>query len=556
MLMSLSIRNVALIKRLEISFASGLSVLTGETGAGKSILLDALGLALGARSESNLLRRGSDHASVVAEFSTQPHNATVRLLKEQNLEHDEIILLRLVLGVNGRTRAFVNDQPVSVSFLRRVGESLVEIQGQFGERDLIAQKTHQNILDNFGNYQSEFEATKASFMSLKNANKELSEAEDTVRKANQDAEYIRHATNELVTLNPIQGEDADLIKRRQILMNAEKMTLAINEAFAVLEGENGAENSLRKALVSLERVAKTTGDLLVTATTIIERALIDTEEAIISLRDTASTIELDSRCLEEIEDRLHALRDIARKHRIKIDELPKFKETLETKLLLIDDQSNKLATLRNAMDIARKNFIYNANALRQKRVTAANYLDQSVNRELESLKLEKASFNTLIDELPEDQWNETGMDRVSFQVSTNPSTPAGPLSKIASGGELSRFMLALRVVIAAEGGPDTLIFDEVDSGVGGATADAVGTRLALLSQKLQVLVVTHSPQVAARGNSHFKVEKLSNSEETITDIQKLLDNEKCEEVARMLAGREITEEARAAANKLIQGKDA
>ena len=555
MLMTLSIHNVVLIKRLEISFARGLSVLTGETGAGKSILLDALGLALGARSDSNLLRLGSDQATVVAEFSARPNDPSTTLLHEHDIEHDGIIFLRRVLGTNGRTRAFVNDHPVSINFLRRIGESLVEIQGQFDERGLMDQSTHQDILDTFGNHQEMVMATRASFLAMKNANTKLVQAEAAIKTAQEDEEYLRHSADELIKLNPALGEETELSNLRQLLMNSEKILSAVNEAFAELEGESGAENKLRKALSSLERCYKIAGDSLEPATKTIERALFDTEEAMANLRDTADGIDLDGKRLEQIEDRLHALRDAARKHRVEVDELPKLKNTLESQVLLINDQSDQLIMLRKSLETARANFVSHASKLQQVRYRASNILDESVNKELIPLKLEKASFETRIEELPEHQWGETGMDRVSFLVSTNPGNPPGPLSKIASGGELSRFMLALRVVVTARSGPDTLIFDEVDSGVGGATADAVGARLADLAQKLQVLVVTHSPQVAARGNSHFKVAKYSSSEDTVTNVQELFENEKCEEVARMLSGKEVTDEARAAASKLLQEKN-
>ena len=554
MLMTLSIHNVVLIKRLEISFARGLSVLTGETGAGKSILLDALGLALGARSDSNLLRLGSDQATVIAEFSARPDDPSTSLLREHDIEHDGIILLRRVLGINGRTRAFVNDQPVSVNFLRRLGESLVEIQGQFDERGLMDQNTHQDILDTFGNHQEIVMTTRASFLAMKDANTELVQAEEAVRKAQEDEEYLRHSADELIELNPVLGEETELTNLRQVLMHSEKILSAVNEAFAELGGESGAENKLRKALSSLERCSRTAGDSLEPATKTIERALFDTEEAMANLRDTADGVDLDGRRLEQIEDRLHALRDAARKHRVEVDELPELKNTLESKISLINDQSDHLVMLRESLEAARANFVSHASDLRQERYRAGNVLDKSVNEELIPLKLEKASFETKVEELPEHQWSETGMDRVSFLVSTNPGNPSGPLSKIASGGELSRFMLALRVVVTARGGPDTLIFDEVDSGVGGATADAVGARLADLAQKLQVLVVTHSPQVAARGNSHFKVAKYSTSEDTVTNVHELFEDAKREEVARMLSGKEVTNEARAAASKLLQEK--
>ncbi len=555
MLMTLSIHNVVLIKRLEISFARGLSVLTGETGAGKSILLDALGLALGARSDLNLLRQGSEQATVIAEFSACPDDPSTTLLHEHDIKHDGVILLRRVLGINGRTRAFINDQPVSINLLRTVGETLVEIQGQFDERGLMDPTTHQGILDAFGNHQEKVMATREAFLAMKDATTRLVQAETAIKKAREDEDYLRYSADELVKLNPVRGEETDLTNLRQLLMSSEKILSAVNEAFAELEGDSGAENKLRNALSSLERCSKIAGESLEPAINTIERALFDTEEAMANLRDTADGIDLDGKRLEQIEDRLHALRDTARKHRVEVDELPELKNRLQSKVSLINDQSDHLAMLKESLDAARKNFLSHASDLQQDRYRTSKVLDKSVNEELIPLKLEKASFETSVEELPESQWSETGMDRVRFLVSTNPGSPSGPLSKIASGGELSRFMLALRVVVTARGGPDTLIFDEVDSGVGGATADAVGARLADLAQKLQVLVVTHSPQVAARGTCHFKVAKYSTSDDTVTNIEELFKNEKCEEVARMLSGKEVTDEARAAASKLLQEKN-
>ncbi|HAT35904.1 MAG TPA: DNA repair protein RecN [Rhodospirillaceae bacterium] len=553
MLTALSIRNVVLIERLDITFGRGLSVLTGETGAGKSILLDALGLALGARSDARLLRHGSEQATVVAQFSTIPEGQTALLLEEQGIESEGEILMRRVLGQDGRTRAFVNDQPVSIGFLRQLGDALAEIQGQFDERGLMDQATHLDVLDNCGRLSEMRQATVDAFAELQEARRDLAIATEAAQKAKDDEDFLRHSVAELQRLDPQPGEETELAETRQLLMNAEKVADALNAAFEDLEGDGGVENRLRKALAHVERGAEKAGSALDPAAQAVERAVIETEEAIGVLRDSAANMDLDGNRLEEVEDRLYALRDVARKHRVEVEALAALREEFEGKLALIENQSDRIDELAAKEKKLRSAYIERATALRNARRKASDALDKAVNAELPPLKLEKASFTTQFEELAEEHWGESGMDKVAFLVTTNPGAPAGPLSKIASGGELSRFMLALKVVLAASGGPTTLVFDEVDSGVGGATADAVGERLARLSNEMQVLVVTHSPQVAARGNIHLRVEKLSENEDTVTEVDRLLDGDRREEVARMLSGAEITDEARAAADQLIHG---
>lgn len=554
MLTALSIRNVVLIERLDIGFGRGLSVLTGETGAGKSILLDALGLALGARSDARLLRHGSDQATVVAEFATAPEGPAAPLLADQGIECDSTILLRRVLGKDGRTRAFVNDQPVSIGFLRELGDSLVEIQGQFDERGLMNQATHLGVLDACGCLGENRDATRNAFTALAAARAARAEAARAVEQAKEDEEFLRHALTELERLDPQPGEEAELASTRQMLMNAEKTAEALNAAFSELEGETGVESRLRKALTHLERGAEKAGAALDPAIQAVERAVIETEEATGILRDAAANVDLDGSRLEQLEDRLYALRDVARKHRVEVDGLAALRDDLTARLALIEDSTDRLDALAAEERRARERYIECATELRNARHQAAAALDQAVNGELPPLKLEKASFSTQITELAEEDWGETGMDKGAFMVTTNPGAPAGPLSRIASGGELSRFMLALKVVLAASGGPETLVFDEVDSGIGGATVDAVGERLARLADGLQVLVVTHSPQVAARGNIHLRVEKHSGDDDTLTEVTRLLDSDRREEVARMLSGAQITDEARAAADQLIHGE--
>ena len=555
MLTGLSIRNVVLIESLNISFDKGLSVLTGETGAGKSILLDALGLALGARSDARLLRHGSDQATVVAQFTYEFGPSVKSLLTDQGIEIEAEILLRRILNSNGRTRAFVNDQPVSIGFLRQIGDALVEIQGQFDERGLMNPATHCSVLDDFGQLANYHNEVCAAFNRLKGARIALSDAKLEVERATQDEVFLRHAAGELDSLVPVLGEEKTLSESRQVLMNAEKIAESLSLAFGELQGETGGESRLRRALTHLKKGPENTVDILDNAAQSVSRALIETEDAMNILQNATSNVDLDGSRLEELEDRLYALRDVARKHRVPVDSLPELRKEFNAKLSLIEDQSDRLSALASAERKAREAYLERATVLHTLRLEAGSCLDEALNAELPPLKLEKAAFRTLIDKLPEEKWSENGMDNVSFSVTTNPGTPAGPLSEIASGGELSRFMLALKVVIAASGGPTTLVFDEVDSGVGGATADAVGERLARLGDKMQVLVITHSPQVAARGNTHLRVAKHSNgTEDTVTEVNLLLNDERREEVARMLAGKEITDEARAAADRLIHGE--
>ena len=555
MLTALSIRNVVLIERLSISFGKGLSVLTGETGAGKSILLDALGLALGARSDARLLRHGSDQATVTAQFTYDSDPSIKSLLKDQGIDTEAEILLRRILSADGRTRAFVNDQPVSIGFLRQIGDALVEIQGQFDERGLMDPATHCNVLDDCGRLATRRKEVRTAFARLQDARAALTEAKLQTERAKQDEDFLRHAASELDRLEAVVGEEERLSETRQMLMNAEKIKESLNLAFSELEGETGGEIRLRKALTYLQKDSENTGNALDNAAQSVERALIETEEAMSILQNSVSNMDLDGSRLEETEDRLYSLRDVARKHRVTVDGLPALREEFNTKLTLIEDQSFRLSALATAEQQARKTYLERATRLHILRAEASSRLDQALNAELPPLKLEKAAFQTLIEELPEEKWSEDGIDKVSFLVTTNPSAPAGPLSKIASGGELSRFMLALKVVLAASGGPNTLVFDEVDSGIGGATADAVGERLARLADEMQVLVITHSPQVAARGSIHFRVAKNSaGTKGMVTGVNRLIDNDRREEVARMLSGREITDEARAAADRLIHGE--
>jgi len=550
MLLGLSIRDVVLIDRLDIGFRPGLSVLTGETGAGKSILLDSLGLALGARSESGLVRHGASQLSVSAEFSVLPGHPAMRILEDQALDVACELVLRRVVTTDGRSRAFVNDQPISVGLLRRLGDSLVEIHGQFESHGLLDAATHRTVLDAFAGLDGQ--AVRQSWHTWQDAIGALREAEAILAKARKEEDFLRHAVEEMNVLDPKAGEEDALAERRAIMMHGEKLLEGMNAAQQALCLKGDVEASLRAAQRALERVAEKAEGRLDPVIAALDRAALETSEAQNLLEKASSTIDLDPNALEKVEERLFSLRSLARKHGVSVDGLPALRDRLSTELKAIDAGGDGLVRLAAAEQTAKRTYHDQAKALSRLRALAATRLDGAVAGELPPLKLDKATFRTRIDVLDEASWGETGMDRVAFEVATNPGVAPGPLAKIASGGELSRFMLALKVVLARTTPVPTIVFDEVDSGIGGAVAAAVGERLARLAADLQVLVVTHSPQVAARGAHHWHVAKGSDgANSTVTRITALLGDERREEIARMLSGAEITNQARAAADSLL-----
>ncbi len=554
MLTALSIRNIVLIDRLDVAFAEGLSVLTGETGAGKSILLDALGMALGARSEGRMLRAGVERGSVTATFQVPDGHPLVDLLRNQDLPADSTIMLRRVLSDDGRTRAYVNDEAISIGLLRQLGDSLIEIQGQFDERGLLDRGTHRALLDIYAKHGKKKSALATAFNAWRDAAERRRQAEADAAQSREDEDYLRHSLSELEKIDPVPGEEQQLADSRTMLQNAEAVLTGLDAAYAELAGDDGAESRLQSAVGQLGRTAEKAAGRLDPVTAALDRAIAEIQDAMQSLREVANDLNLDRGDLDSIEERLFALRDAARKHGIQVDDLPLLQERLAERLSMLDDQTGTIATLKKEEAAARECYVAAAKALTASRQKAAKKLDTTVNAELPPLRLDKAQFATLIEMLDEGSWTAEGMDRVSFQVSTNPGATMGPLSQIASGGELSRFLLALKVALAETGPTPTLVFDEVDSGVGGATADAVGERLLRLSQNLQVLVVTHSPQVAARGDTHLRVEKLDTGDVAVTRVDQLEMEDRREEVARMLSGREITDEARAAATRLLEGE--
>jgi DNA repair protein RecN (Recombination protein N) len=557
MLSTLSIRDVVLIDRLELEFRPGLCALTGETGAGKSILLDALGLALGIRADARLVRHGAAQAVVSAGFEVEADHPVFVILEEHGVGvGEDDLVLRRVLGADGRSRAFVNDQPVSIALLRRIGDTLVEIHGQFESQRLLDPATHRNLLDAFGRLQPLCEATARSWHAWRAAAEARDRAEAALETARRDEAYLRHAVDELDVLDPHAGEEEQLAERRALLMNSEKLMQAMDEAASELNGTGGersTEDALRAAVRLLERVVDKAEGRLDAAVGALERSLSEVVEGQALLEKAVADMDLDPRRLEEIEERLFALRALARKHGCGVDDLAELRGTLATKLAVVDDGADSVARLVREQKEARARYLEAADRLSEARIKAASELDVGVAAELEPLRLGKARFNTGVERLDEKDWGEHGMDRVAFEVATNPGNPPGPLTRIASGGELARFMLALKVVLAQADPVPTLIFDEVDAGIGGAVAAAVGERLARVAGEVQVLVLTHSPQVAALGGHHWRVSKSAGDAGAKTRVDVLDETARKEEIARMLAGTSVTEEARAAAESLLKG---
>ncbi len=555
MLASMSIRDVVLIDRLDLTFHDGLCVLTGETGAGKSILLDALGLALGCRADSRLLRPGAERAVVSAVFEVPAEHDVLAVLAEQGLAaEDGELVLRRHLGADGRSRAFVNDQPVSAALLRDLGDGLVEVQGQFEQRGLLDGATHRGLLDAYAGSTDLAVGVADSWHAWRKAVEARAEAERDLEQSRRDEAFLRHAVGELDSLQPRLGEIEALAEQRSFLQHSEKLIEAMTEAIAALSGSDdrsGAEAALGSARRALERVADKAGGRLEPALAALERAAAETEEALAQTHSLSADMELDPGRLEQIEERYFTLKDLARKHDTEVDDLPDLRDRLAARLAAIDSGEERLSDLTRQVEAGRTAYLASADELSRRRSDGARALDQAVNAELPPLKLEKSSIATRIERLPEDEWKASGLDRIAFEAATNPGAPPGPLGRIASGGELSRFLLALKVVLARVGPPKTLVFDEVDSGVGGATAHAVGERLERLAQDRQVLVVTHSPQVAARAAHHWRVRKEPEGERLATRVGQVSHEERREEIARMLSGAEVTDEARAAADRLM-----
>lgn len=553
MLVALSIRDVVLIERLDLQFGNGLCALTGETGAGKSILLDALGLALGRRAEAALVRQGAERASVTAAFEPPAAHAAWTLLTEQGLDREETIFLRRVLGSDGRSRAFVNDQQVSIGFLRALGDTLVEIHGQNDRLGLLDPGTHRAALDAFGAHGELLAATRVSHAAWREAAAALEARAEAAATARRDEAYLRHVLGELDALEPEPGEESRLAAERTYLMHGERLSEALGSAERELVGQGSVETRLRSAQREIERVDEQAGHRLRPVAEALERAAIETTEAMELLAAALRDIEREPNKLEAVEQRLFALRGAARKHSVPVDALAALRASFAERLASIDDEGGALVALERAAEAAKVRYRADAEELSAARSRAATALAEAVTGELAPLKMGDATFQAELTPLEESGWSADGGERVTFTVATNPGSAPGPLHRIASGGELSRFMLALEVVLARTVAAPSLIFDEIDAGIGGAVADAVGQRLVRLASEAQVLVVTHQPQVAARAAHHFRVSKMSNGGGTRTTVEVLPLDDRREEIARMLAGAEVTDAARAAADSLMQG---
>ncbi len=556
MLVSLSIRDIVLIDRLDLDWQQALCTLTGETGAGKSILLDALGLATGARGDAGLVRQGSQQGTVTAVFRLKESHKVQDVLRENSLDDGQPyvseIILRRVQSADGRSRAFCNDQPIGVGLLGQIGSLLIEIHGQNESQALTDAATQRSLLDAFAGLGGAVAVLGGLYAARQTARQELADYEAALAQASADTDYLTHAISELNELAPQAGEETKLADERTLLMNAEKITADLREAEAFLHGDGGVENALNGALRRLERAAPDAGGQLDDAVSALDRAVIEAAEAREAVSQAVAKITGDPARLEQVEDRLFALRSLARKHETTCDALPEVLTGLQDRLGAIHGGSEKRDGLKAALAAAEIAYAEKAQAVSHSRHKAAARLDEMVNAELVPLKLDGGRFSTQIDTLSPDEGAAHGLDKVSFVASTNPGTAPGPIAKIASGGELARFMLALKVSLAAEGNDSTLIFDEVDAGVGGAVAEAVGSRLHRLAQGGQVLVVTHSPQVAARGNHHWHVSKGDHGGAFSTRVEPLANAARLEEVARMLSGAEITDEARAQAQRLLE----
>jgi len=547
MLRQLAIHNIVLVERLELEFEPGLGVLTGETGAGKSILLDAVGLALGARGDSALVRAGQESASVSAEIELPRGHPAFALLDDQGIatQTGEPLIVRRTLKSDGGSRAFVGGASVPAGLLKDLGLLAVEIHGQHDDRGLLNPKGHRALLDAFGKLGTA--VVEGAFAEVTRIEAELLEARSAAAAAERDREWLEHASGEIESLAPEEGEETRLAEERAAMQAGVKAGESLTGLDELLGGSEGALAQLRQAARRIERGAAE-HPLLADALAALDRALIEASEAEDRIARAAEAMAFDPARLDQVEARLFDIRGLARKHRVEPDHLAELGRRMREQLAAIEAGGERIAELDRQLVEARKTYSAAADALSKQRHEAARRLDVAVASELAPLKLDAARFRTAIAAA---EPGPSGTDRVEFEVSTNPGAPFGPLTRIASGGELSRFILALKVALAEAGSAATMIFDEVDRGVGGAVASAIGERLARLAKQSQVLVVTHSPQVAARASHHYRIEKSHGADGTRTNVRKLGADERREEIARMLSGASITEEARAQASRLL-----
>jgi DNA repair protein RecN (Recombination protein N) len=554
MLVQLAIRDIVLIDRLDLGFGPGLTVLTGETGAGKSILLDAFSLSLGARGDGSLVRHGEAQGQVTAVFDLPLEHPAVIAARAQDIESDGELILRRVQMADGRTRAFVNDQPVSAQALRAIARALVEIHGQHDDRALVDPSMHRQLIDAFGGLFIECREVREAHAALHAVRDEFEREQARIEAVRSEADYLRHAHAELTKLAPSSGEETALAERRAAMMQAEKVSAELRDAYAAVAGDGSLLSTLSSVLRRLERRQAQAPELVAPALQALGDALNAFDSAGQALEQALRLADYDKGELESVEERLFALRAAGRKYNVAIDALAGLAEKLAGDLAELDAGEARLVKLKKAVAAAQSAYDSAAKILSGRRKAAAKELEKAVNLELAPLKLEGASF--LVQFRPDGAApGPSGIDQLEFWVKTNPGTKPGPLMKVASGGELARFMLALKVVLADRGSAPTLVFDEIDTGVGGAVAEAIGQRLSRLAAGVQVLAVTHAPQVAAQAKGHFRIAKdpLDNGARVATRVTHLAQDARREEIARMLAGATITEEARAAAGRLLEG---
>ncbi|AYG66668.1 MULTISPECIES: DNA repair protein RecN [unclassified Rhizobium] len=555
MLIQLSIRDIVLIERLDLAFESGLSVLTGETGAGKSILLDSLSLALGGRGDGGLVRHGEDRGQVTAVFDVGTQHPARKLLRENDIDDDGDLIFRRVQSADGRTKAFVNDQALSVQLMRQIGQLLVEIHGQHDDRALVDTDAHRTLLDAFAGLAEEAQQVGRLHKVWRDTDRTLKKHREQVEKAAREADYLRASVEELEKLSPQDGEEDELAEKRSRMMKAERIAGDIAEASEFLNGNASPVPHIASLVRRLERKSHEAPGLLEDTVALLDAALDQLSNAQMEVEAALRKTEYDPRELERVEERLFALRAASRKYSVPVTELPALAERMVSDLADLDAGEERLARLAAELAAAKADYDAAARSLSEKRRHAGEALAEAVMAELPALKLERARFMVEITSDPE-AGTADGIDVVEFHVQTNPGTRPGPITRVASGGELSRFLLALKVALADRGSAPTLVFDEIDTGVGGAVADAIGQRLKRLSDRVQVLSVTHAPQVAARAATHLLISKgpvADGSEKISTRVATMEPKDRTEEIARMLAGASVTEEARAAAKRLLAG---
>ena len=553
MLKNIYIKNIVLIDEIKIDINSGLNVFTGETGAGKSILLGGLGLALGSRANFSLIGNNEDLAIVTAKFILKDDHPVKKILITKNIEFENSLVLKRTISNKGVSKAYINNSPVSLNELNQIGQTLVEVQGQFDNHTLLNSLNHINFLDQFGNYQTQINNTKLKYERMLEAKKKLSRFKLNYENYEKELELNKSILNELEDIKPLQNEENDLVERRSLISNSTKIVNAVNDALGKLNGEDSVIKRINNILNSLEKTNFTKNQQINEIIETLLRASNELEEGNDLLQHFQNTLNTDPQELDNIDSRLYKIRNLSRKINCEPNLLYEFYIELKNKIQNSNSKDNSIDILERDFTNKYNEYKESCFDLRNTRISTAIQLDEKINNELPHLKLETANFKTVIREKIESEWNENGADEIIFYITTNPKQELMPLSKTVSGGELSRFLLAIKVVLASSNQSNTLIFDEVDSGVGGKTADAVGLRLLNLSQSNQVIVITHSPQVAAKGQNHFLIEKINNNDKLTTTCNSIPPSERINEIARMLSGETITEEAKAAAMKLLNG---